>query len=136
MATYATMDALRRIANDPAAAPAEREYAERKLREYASQPVVVSSGKSNRAIRAAEHTATYVAQQEDIRAAIEAAAEDRRRVSAEAQQNHGIRMAKARIDHATYMVNAQNDLENAELRLAEERARRARRRAALEAEAR
>jgi hypothetical protein len=125
------MDALRRIANDPAASPTEREYAERKLREYASQPVVLNNKKSNWGIRVAERTATIVAEEQDKREAIMARAEDRRRVSAEAQQNHEIRIAKAQIDHDIYMFNARNALEEAELRLAEERARREKRRSEL-----
>jgi hypothetical protein len=131
MATYDTMDKLRRTANDPAASATEREYAERKLREYATQPVIYNNKKSNWGIRAAERTATLVVEEQDKREAIIARAEDRRRVSAEAQQNHEIRIAKARIDHDTYMFNARNALEEAELRLAEERARRAKRRSEL-----
>jgi hypothetical protein len=127
MATYDTMDKLRRIANDPTAASAEREFARAKLREYARQPVVYNNQKSNWGIRVAERTATVVAEEQDKRDAIAARAEDRARNAVEAQHQHEIRIEKARVDHATYMAKAQNDLEEAQCHLEEQRALRAER---------
>jgi hypothetical protein len=123
------MDALRRTANDPAASPTEREFAERKLREYASQPVVIEEdlkGKDWRD-RMEARTARIIAEERAARHRIALETEEREHAHFEAQRLREERMEKSRVGHATYMVNAQDELEEAQCRFEERRALRSER---------
>ena len=77
--------------------------------------------------RVKERTLTVIAEERDKRVAIAERAEERARASVAAQHQHEIRIEKGRIDHAAYVVKAQNDLEEAQCVLEEQRALRAER---------
>jgi hypothetical protein len=124
---YNTLESLRRLANDPAASPTEREFAERKLREAATALVVVDANNKNLTWRdrVKERTATIIAQEQDRRVEIALQAEARTRNAIEAQGNQERRIERARADHEEYMVNAMDRLEEAQHKLEQNRKRRA-----------
>jgi hypothetical protein len=126
MATYDTIDKMRRIANDPAASSAEREFAERKLREYSTALVVVDTKNLGWRDRAKARTATMIAEEQEKRDEIAHRAVKRASDAVEEQRLQGQRMEKARADHNEYMVNATNRLADAEHKLKMDNIRRER----------
>jgi hypothetical protein len=126
---YATLDKITALANDPHADPATRAIAVAQLAK-ASTSLVVTNGrkKSNWGTRAEERTRTIqveeAAKRHDIGLEVE-----RKTVShAEAIQQIRHRIEKAPMIHDMEMANALDALEEAKLRLEEQRARRAKRR--------